>query len=284
MEKEIFNQTLSYSFFSSLFVNLAHFVIRILICIIFYYICLKILKIIAPIFKKKWSITIFDESFRTFIRSLVYVLAHIIIIMICLEIIGFKESSLIAFFGTLGIGIGLALKDNLANFAGGIIILIFKIYKVGDEVWVDGLSGFVDSIDVFSTNIKAHNGDLIVIPNGLIVGEKIINYDKTPFRRIKIIVTVDYSTDIVKTRKILEELMNSNPLVLKEPAVSSNVEEYADSSINIAIKGWTSNNHYWTVYHEIMNELKATLDKNNISIPFPQMDVHMNVINKKEEN
>jgi len=108
---------------------------------------------------------------------------------------GVKESSLLAFFGTLGIGVGLALKDNLSNFAGGIIVLIFKTYKVGDEVNISGEMGYVHDIDIFSTTVRTHNNDLVIVPNGSIVSNKVINYTKTPIRRLKFIIGVSYDAD-----------------------------------------------------------------------------------------
>ncbi|MGL5583802.1 MAG: mechanosensitive ion channel family protein, partial [Cetobacterium sp.] len=191
-----------------------------------------------------------------------------------------KESSLLAFFGTLGIGVGLALKDNLSNFAGGIIVLVFKTYKVGDEVNISGEMGYVHDIDIFSTTVRTHNNDLVIVPNGSIVSNKVINYTKTPIRRLKFIVGVSYDADLDIARETLEKLLRDNPLVLTDPPVYSHVDAYADSSINIALKGWATNEHYWTVYKETLNGIKGALDRENISIPFPQMDVHLNNVDK----
>ena len=214
-----------------------------------------------------------DKSLKSFIKSILNVGVHALLITICLLIMGVKESSLLAFFGTLGIGVGLALKDNLSNFAGGIIILLFKTYKVGDEVNISDEMGYIDDIDIFSTTIKTHNNDLVMIPNGMIISNKVINYTKTPIRRLKFIIGIAYDADIDVARKALEDLLRENPLVLKEPAVYSHVDSYGDSSINIALKGWTSNENYWTVYKETMNGIKKALDNVNVEIPFPQMDI-----------
>lgn len=211
---------------------------------------------------------------------MIYVGLHAVLITICLLIIGVKESSLLAFFGTLGIGVGLALKDNLSNFAGGIIILIFKTYKVGDEVNISDEMGYVHDIDIFSTTIRTHSNDLVIVPNGSVVSNKVINYTKTPIRRLKFIVGVTYDVEVDVARKVLEDLLRSNPLVLTDPPVYSHVENYADSCINIALKGWAENEHYWTIYKETLNGIKGALDKANISIPYPQMDVHLNKVDK----
>ncbi|WP_407535882.1 mechanosensitive ion channel [Cetobacterium somerae] len=261
-------------------VEFLFFIIKLFICIGIYYFVLKLVKKIAPIYNKAKKENVIDPSLRSFIRSILYVGLHATLITICLLIMGVKESSLLAFFGTLGIGVGLALKDNLSNFAGGIIVLIFKTYKVGDEVNIAGEMGYVYDIDIFSTTVRTHNNDLVIVPNGSIVSNKVINYTKTPIRRLKFIIGVSYDADLDVAREALEKLLRSNPLVLTDPPVYSHVDAYADSSINIALKGWTTNEHYWTVYKETLNGIKGALDRENISIPFPQMDVHLNNVDK----
>lgn len=256
-------------------VELIFFALKLVFCIFLYYIVIKTIKKITPLFslKKKKEEIVVDKSLKSFIRSILNIGMHALLITICLLIMGVKESSLLAFFGTMGIGVGLALKDNLSNFAGGIIILIFKVYKVGDEVNIDEEEGYIYDIDIFSTTLRAHNNDLIVIPNGIIISNKIINYTKTPTRRLKFIIGIAYDADIDIARKALEEMLRSNPLVLKDPDVYSHVESYGDSSINIALKGWTTNDHYWTVYKQTLNNIKKALDGVNVEIPFPQMDL-----------
>ena len=256
-------------------VELIFFALKLVFCIFLYYIVIKTIKKITPLFnlKKKKEEIVVDKSLKSFIRSILNVGLNALLITICLLIMGVKESSLLAFFGTMGIGVGLALKDNLSNFAGGIIILIFKVYKVGDEVNIDEEEGYIYDIDIFSTTLRAHNNDLIVIPNGIIISNKIINYTKTPTRRLKFIIGIAYDADIDIARKALEEMLRSNPLVLKDPDVYSHVESYGDSSINIALKGWTTNDHYWTVYKQTLNNIKKALDGVNVEIPFPQMDL-----------
>ena len=255
-------------------VELIFFILKLVFCIFIYYVAIKVLKKLTPLFNiKKKDDLVVDKSLKRFIKSILNVVLHDILINICLIIMGVKESSLLAFFGTLGIGVGLALKDNLSNFAGGIIILLFKTYKVGDEVNISDEMGYIDDIDIFSTTIKTHNNDLVMIPNGMIISNKVINYTKTPIRRLKFIIGIAYDADIDVARKALEDLLRENPLVLKEPAVYSHVDSYGDSSINIALKGWTSNENYWTVYKETMNGIKKALDNVNVEIPFPQMDI-----------
>ncbi len=271
---EVFSKLADKKILVNFTVELIFFILKLGFCIFIYYVAIKVLKKLTPLFNiKKKDDLVVDKSLKSFIKSILNVGVHALLITICLLIMGVKESSLLAFFGTLGIGVGLALKDNLSNFAGGIIILLFKTYKVGDEVNISDEMGYIDDIDIFSTTIKTHNNDLVMIPNGMIISNKVINYTKTPIRRLKFIIGIAYDADIDVARKALEDLLRENPLVLKEPAVYSHVDSYGDSSINIALKGWTSNENYWTVYKETMNGIKKALDNVNVEIPFPQMDI-----------
>ena len=271
---EVFSKLADKKILVNFTVELIFFILKLAFCIFIYYVAIKVLKKLTPLFNiKKKDDLVVDKSLKSFIKSILNVWVHALLITICLLIMGVKESSLLAFFGTLGIGVGLALKDNLSNFAGGIIILLFKTYKVGDEVNISDEMGYIDDIDIFSTTIKTHNNDLVMIPNGMIISNKVINYTKTPIRRLKFIIGIAYDADIDVARKALEDLLRENPLVLKKPAVYSHVDSYGDSSINIALKGWTSNENYWTVYKETMNGIKKALDNVNVEIPFPQMDI-----------
>lgn len=271
---EVFSKLADKKILVNFTVELIFFILKLVFCIFIYYVAIKVLKKLTPLFNiKKKDDLVVDKSLKSFIKSILNVGVHAFLITICLLIMRVKESSLLAFFGTLGIGVGLALKDNLSNFAGGIIILLFKTYKVGDEVNISDEMGYIDDIDIFSTTIKTHNNDLVMIPNGMIISNKVINYTKTPIRRLKFIIGIAYDADIDVARKALEDLLRENPLVLKEPAVYSHVDSYGDSSINIALKGWTSNENYWTVYKETMNGIKKALDNVNVEIPFPQMDI-----------
>lgn len=271
---EVFSKLADKKILVNFTVELIFFILKLAFCIFIYYVAIKVLKKLTPLFNiKKKDDLVVDKSLKSFIKSILNVGVHAFLITICLLIMGVKESSLLAFFGTLGIGVGLALKDNLSNFAGGIIILLFKTYKVGDEVNISDEMGYIDDIDIFSTTIKTHNNDLVMIPNGMIISNKVINYTKTPIRRLKFIIGIAYDADIDVARKALEDLLRENPLVLKKPAAYSHVDSYGDSSINIALKGWTSNENYWTVYKETMNGIKKALDNVNVEIPFPQIDI-----------
>nr|WP_307775655.1 mechanosensitive ion channel family protein [uncultured Cetobacterium sp.] len=251
------------------------FFVRVGLALVFFIVAKKFLKKFLVKYYESSYFKSIDSSFRTFLSSIIDTGIIIFLIIVSLLIIGFQQTSLVAFLGTVGIGVGLSLKDNLSNFVGGLIILIFKTYSVGDEVQVNNAYGNIYSIDVFSTTIIGFNNELITIPNGNIITSQVINYSKIPTRRIKIIVSVDYSTDLDLAQKLLLDMVHENPNILSYPKPYTNIDAYADSSINIAVKAWTKVDVYWGVYYDLMSKVKPTLDKENISIPFPQMDIKL---------
>lgn len=257
------------------FVEFVLFIIKISLCIIIYYVAMKLIKKISPLFSKNKEELIRNQSLKSFIKSLLNIGTHLLLITICLLILGIKGSSLLTFFGTLGIGVGLALKDNLSNLAAGIIILMFKTYKVGDEVNIDGEIGFIYEIDVFSTSIRTYSNDLIMVPNGIIVSNKIINYTKIPQRRLKFVIRVSYETDLKIVKQTLVDLVKKNQYILNDPPIFCHVESYEDGFINIALKAWTKNEYYWTVYWEIMDSIKEALGEKNIVLPTNKMNINV---------
>lgn len=256
-------------------VNGILFVGKVLACLLLYYVVLKFIKMLLPAFQKTTLNSKIDSSLKSFMKSLFKIGIHAALITLCLLILGVKETSLLTFFGTIGIGVGLALKDNLSNLASGIIILFFKTYKVGDEVSIAGEMGYIHDIDMFFTSVKTHNEDIVTVPNGMVISNKLINYTKIPTRRLKIVIGVDYNCDLGVAREALENILRKNPKVLKTPEPYTHVDSYGDNAINIALKGWTSNEHYWEVYKETLNEIKGALDKVNVNIPYPQMDINI---------
>lgn len=254
-------------------VNGILFIGKVFACLLLYYVVIKIIRMLLPTFQKITQNQKIDNSLRSFMKSLFKIGTHAILVTVCLLILGVKEASLLTFFGTIGIGVGLALKDNLSNLASGIIILFFKTYKVGDEVNIAGEMGYIYDIDMFFTSVKTHDEDIVTVPNGMVISNKLINYTKIPTRRLKIIIGVDYNCDLGLARETLENILRKNPKILANPEPYTHVESYGDNAINIALKGWTSNEHYWEVYKETLNEIKGELDRVNINIPYPQMDL-----------
>lgn len=251
------------------------FIFRFILALIFFLVGRKLFKKFISEYYHTNAFKSIDSSFRTFLSSIIDTSSIIVLLIASLLILGFQHTSLIAFLGSIGIGIGLALKDNLSNFVGGLIILIFKTYAVDDEVEINNNYGLVASIDVFSTTISTFSGDIVTIPNGNIITTQVINYSKTPIRRMKIVVSVAYSSDIDLVFTALNKLTQNNPNILNLPAPFINVEQYNTSSIDIALKVWTKNEVYWDTYFQIMRRVKNELDSVGVTIPFPQMDIHI---------
>jgi len=267
---KLFNE----EFLIDFFVKAIYFSVKLVIAMILYKIGKKFLEKLLASYKKTKYYQRMDESLKSFFESFVTLGIKAFMVILCLVFLGMKGSNLLAFLGTMGLGVGLALKDSLSNLAGGIIILIFKNYSVNDHIDAGGLSGIVKSINVFSTSIVTFDNQVITIPNGNIISNPIINYSTKQVRRVDIVVSVGYGDDLEVAKKVLRDMVSLNEKVLKTPEVKVLIGEYADSSINIFVRSWCKTEDYWDVYYWILDQVKPTLDKHNLSIPFPQMDVH----------
>ena len=183
--------------------------------------------------------------------------------------LGVKTSSLIAILGAAGLAIGLALQGSLSNFAGGILLLVFKPFKVGDWISAQGTEGSVKQITVFSTKLNTFGNQEVIIPNGSLSNGSIINYSSEPNRRDNFKIGIGYTSDLKKAKDLLLELCNNNELVLQEPAPVCVVDELGDFSVNLSLRYWTKRQDFWTVRFHIIEETKLTFDANGIEIPFP---------------
>jgi len=216
-----------------------------------------------------------DETLIPFLASLVNWTLKALLLISVASMIGVATTSFIAVLGAAGLAIGLALQGTLANFAGGVMILLFKPYKIGDLIEAQGYIGAVEEIHIFVTKIRSPQNELIIIPNGAISNGSIKNYTSTPARRIDCTIGISYSSDIKKAREVLLEVMRSHPKVLKDPEPIVMVSNLGDSSVDLAVRPHVLPGDYWDVYFHVYEEGKLALDKAGISIPFPQRDVHM---------
>lgn len=216
-----------------------------------------------------------NKSLHTFSKSILRLSLNFIAIMIALLIIGVKQTAFVGLLGGAGLGIGLALKDTLANFAGGVILIVFKAYEIGDFIEIDGQSGSVHEINVFATTLNTIDNKRILVPNGLATSHQIINYTKNKMRRVDLLFGISYNDDFKKAIKILTEIAESHPQISQRIDKTIRLRELADSSVNITFRVWCKSEDYWGVYYDIMESAKLRFDEDGISIPFPQMDVHM---------
>lgn len=216
-----------------------------------------------------------DDMLRKFIRNIVYALLLVFVVIAAIGALGIQTASLVAVIGAAGLAIGLALQGSLANFAAGVLMIIFRPYKLGDLVQVAGTEGFVEEVDVFTTTLRLPDKTKIIIPNGQIMGDQIINYTEAEDRRLDLVVGIGYEDDIDKAREVLLAAVKESEYVLDEPAPAVSVAELGDSSVNLAVRPWVKSAKYAPASHELTERIKKALDANGISIPFPQRDVHV---------
>lgn len=190
-------------------------------------------------------------------------------------ILGISTTSFVAIIGAAGLAVGLALQGGLANFAGGVLILIFKPFKVGDVLEAQGYTGKVHEIQVFNTILKTPDNKTIIIPNGGLSNGSMVNYSTEPTRRVDMTFGIGYSDDIAKAKSVLQKLIDSDSRILKDPAPMIVVSELADSSVNFAVRTWCNAADYWGIFFDMQEKVKLEFDKENISIPYPQTDVHV---------
>ena len=243
----------------------------ILIWIIGSWVIKKILKATKKIMSKKD----YDESLQKFLLNLLGWILKIVLIVVVLGTVGVETTSFAAILAAAGLAIGLALQGSLGNFAGGVLIMIFKPFKIGDLIEAQGELGVVKEIEIFTTKLTGLSNREIIIPNGSLSNGNIINYTTEGTRRVDLTFGVGYDSDIKKTKDVLMQVLTSHPKVLKEPAPTVNVSELADSSINFAVRPWCTTDDYWDVYFGITEDVKEALDKAGIEIPYPhQVEIH----------
>lgn len=216
-----------------------------------------------------------ETSLMTFLSHLITWTLKILLFISVLNQIGVATTSFMAMLGAAGLAIGLALQGSFSNFAGGILILLFKPFKVGDFIEAQGEKGDVKEIQIFVTKIITPKNRIAIIPNGILSNGTIKNYSDEGKLRVDIAIGISYDTDIKEARSILLGVLENHPSTLKNPAPSISVTELGDSSVNLSVRPWAKPEDYWTVYFECIEACKEALDKANINIPFPQRDIHM---------
>jgi len=216
-----------------------------------------------------------DKILETFVSNLVYWTLMIFVIIAAINQVGIQTTSLIAIMGAAGLAIGLAMQGSLANFAAGILIVIFRPYKVGDFVEAAGIAGSVEEVQILTTVLKTGDNKQIVVPNAQIMGSIITNYSANDTRRVDLVVGIGYDDDIDKARDTIRALVDADERILKDPACLIAVSELADSSVNFVVRPWVKSGDYWGVNFDLTEAIKKRFDKEGISFPYPQQDVHI---------
>lgn len=240
-----------------------------------------IIRFVIKLLKKVMVRRDVDLSLQTFLVQLVRWTLHIALFLIIVQVIGIPATQFFAILASAGVAVGLALQGSLSNFAGGIMILIFKPFKVGDYIEAKGERGTVKRIGLVATTLNRFNNEEVIIPNGPLFGDTITNYTREDKRRVKVMVGIGYNSDLQKAKDTLLNIAQLDDRVFKDPEPTVFVEELADSSVNISLRFWCDNANYWNCYFNTIEQIKLRFDKEGIEIPFPQRV--LNIVSEKDK-
>ncbi|GAB4316512.1 MAG: mechanosensitive ion channel [Bacteroidales bacterium] len=216
-----------------------------------------------------------EETLRKFVASILSMLLKVLLIISVVSMLGVEMTSFVAILAGAGLAVGMALSGTLQNFAGGVMIILFKPFKAGDVIEAMGYTGKVESVQIFNTILKTPDNKTIIIPNGPLSTSSLTNYSTEARRRVDFTVGIGYDDDIDKARKVMEGLIAADNRILKDPAPFIGVVELADSSVNFAVRVWVEAADYWDVFFDMNENIKKAFDKEGVSIPYPQTDVHL---------
>lgn len=225
-----------------------------------------------------------EKTLSSFLMHISYIALLVFVTIAALSKLGVEITSLIAVIGAAGLAVGLALQGSLANFAAGILLIVFKPFKVGDLIEAGGVTGTVEEIQIFCTVLRHLDNRRIVVPNAKITGDNISNFSAIGKRRVDLVFGISYGDDIKKAKEALERVTASDPRILKDPGPVIAVSELGDSSVNLVCRPWVKPQDYWDVYFDTVEKGKLELEKNGMTIPFPQRDVHIYRESKEREN
>jgi len=249
---------------------------KLIIALLVFWIGWKLIKVINRALKRAYDRHTVEPSLQQFLNSLIDITLKILLVLTVMGILGIKMTSFVAIIGAAGLGVGMALQGTLQNFAGGVIILLLKPFKVGDYIEQGEYQGFVDSIKIFNTTLRTYDNRNIIVPNTELATKSLTNHFNLPMRRVKISVSIAYGESVDKAREVLLQVANAHPMVLQEPkAPFAPVEELGESSVNMSVYAWCLPENYWKVFYDLNQQVYDTLLKENIEIPFNQLDVHI---------
>ncbi len=215
-----------------------------------------------------------EVTLTKFFANVIYGFLLVVVVLAALSNIGIETTSFVAVLGAAGLAVGLAFKDTFANVGAGVLLIVFRPFKVGDFISAAGESGTVEEINLFSTFVRTGDNKLIIIPNGRIVGANITNFSTKPTRRVDLKFGVSYGDDLRLVKQTLREILDADERVLKDPEPFVAVSELADSRVNFVVRAWVNSGDYWAVYFDTTEKVKLTFDEKGITIPFPQMQLH----------
>ncbi len=225
----------------------------------------------------------YDPMLVNFLGSILRAILMLVVIVASLNQLSVDTTSLVAILGAAGLAIGLSLQDSLKNFAAGVMLLVFKPIRAGDYVEAGGTAGVVKHIGIFTTTMNTPDNKEVIVPNGAIYGGNIVNYSMQPTRRVDMVFGIGYGDDLLKAKNLLTEMVKEDERILAEPAPTVAVSELGDSSVNFVVRPWAKTEDFWGVKFDFTEKVKLRFDQEGISIPFPQMDVHIHKDEQGEE-
>lgn len=249
--------------------------LNIVIALVIFVVGRWVAQILRNIFKKLLIRKNVEGTVVSFVGSMIYITLLVFVILAALAKVGIQTTSFIAVIGAAGLAVGLALQGSLANFAAGFLLIVFRPFKEGDFIEGGGTAGIVDDIQIFTTTLVTPDNKKVIIPNAKLTDDNIINYTAKGTRRVEWVFGVSYGDDIDKVRSVLRNILETDERILKEPESMVAVKEMADSSVNFVVRAWVNVADYWDVFFDTNETVKKRFDAENISIPFPQRDVHL---------
>lgn len=251
------------------------FGINLITAIVIFYVGRIVVRLITRGLRRVMKAQQVDPTLVSFVSNLVNMVLLVLVVIAAIGALGVQTTSFIAILGAAGLAVGLALQGSLSNFASGVLIIIFRPYKVGDWIEGAGVAGSVVSVQILTTILKTGDNKQVIVPNSQIMGDIITNYSANETRRVDLVVGVSYDDDLDKTRSVLEELIAADDRILDDPAPTIAVSELADSSVNFVVRPWVNTADYWAVTFDLTEAIKKRFDQEGISFPFPQQDVHL---------
>ncbi len=255
--------------------EMVEFIVRLLIAIVFLFVGVKIAKIISKSIIKSRSMMRLNKTIRTFLGHVIAILLYILVSVVTIMILGLELSAFSAAIASAGLAIGLALQGGLSNIAGGVLVVAFKPFEVGDYVETSGVGGTVTDIGIFYTTLTTPDNRKVVIPNGTVSNAVVTNYSTHETRRIDFDFTISYTADIDVAKKVLYACAQADERILLDPAAKVMITSHNDSSIGIRLRVWVKSEDYWDVNFAIIEQVKRSFDQFGVEIPFPQLDVHI---------
>lgn len=249
--------------------------INILVALVIFFVGRWVAKKISVLLAKAMGKTNQEPTLVKFVENLSYIGLMALVIIAAIQKMGIPTTSFVAVLGAAGLAVGLALQGSLSNFAAGVLMMIFKPYKIGDYVEVGGTAGTVKEIQIFNTILASPDNVKIIVPNAKASGDNIKNYSANGTRRVDMVIGVSYDDDLKKAHEVIKSIVEADDRVLQEPETVIAVSELADSSVNFVVRPWTTAANYWGVYFDLTEKIKVALDANGITIPYPQRDVHL---------